>query len=134
MDRIPGADTLGFGFDITKRYHESSTTQRIFKEGKGKDTTMTLGKTTYAVPENIGAEPIRDKADHRRFLISSQIAKPHFLCIAAGLGIGMAVSRIAGRYELKEQLGEGGMGIVCRVLESQLQPQVEGAAQHVVRR
>src|ERR1700753_1104962 len=56
MDRIPGADTLGVGFNITKRYHESSTTSQVFKEGKADYQQMTIGTTPYAVPQNIAAE------------------------------------------------------------------------------
>jgi len=78
MDTIPGADTLGFGFDVTKRYHESSTTEQIFKEGTPDARTMTLGTTTYAVPQNIATESIKKSDSMSRVFSTRQQVQDHF--------------------------------------------------------
>jgi len=78
MDTIPGADTLGFGFDVTKRYHESSTTEQIFKEGTPDARTMTLGTTTYSVPQNIGTEPLKKSEGSSRVFSTRQQVQDHF--------------------------------------------------------
>ena len=84
MDRIPGADTLGFGFDFTKKYDPSSTTQRIFKEGRADDSTTTIGKSTYSIPQNIGMEQFQ-KTDGTSVVYSTrQQVQEHF---AAKAGI-----------------------------------------------
>lgn len=88
MDRIPGADTLGFGFDFTKKYDPSSTTQRIFKEGRTEDSTITIGKTQYAVPQNIGMEPVK-KTDGTSVVFSTrQQVQEHFAAKAGISGSG----------------------------------------------
>jgi hypothetical protein len=78
MDTIPGADTLGFGFDVTKRYHESSTTSQIFKEGKIDARPMTIGTTVYNVPENIATESINRKDSQSHVFSSRQQVQDHF--------------------------------------------------------
>src|SRR5258708_13475465 len=55
MGQVPGAGTLGFGFDITKRYDGESTTRRIFKEGANTGQ-VTIGTTVYGVPANVAVE------------------------------------------------------------------------------
>ena len=88
MDRILGADTLGFGFDITKNYSEDSTTQRIFKEGKPEDTTFTIGTKTYAVPENIGVEPKPETEGWSLVKSTRQEVQEHFAAKAKVSGSG----------------------------------------------
>jgi hypothetical protein len=78
MDTIPGADTLGFGFDITKRYHESSTTEQIFKEGTPDARQMTLGTTTYSVPQNIATESIKKTDGTSQVFSTRQQVQDHF--------------------------------------------------------
>ncbi len=88
MDRILGADTLGFGFDITKNYSEDSTTQRIFKEGKPEDTTCKIGTKTYAVPENIGVEPKFETEGGSLVRSTRQEVQEHFAAKAKVSGSG----------------------------------------------
>lgn len=54
MNTIPGADALGFGFDILGRYDLSSVTSRVFlhKNNHVRDWTYQPTGITYAVPDN----------------------------------------------------------------------------------
>lgn len=84
MDTIPGSDTLGYGFDITKRYHESSTTEQIFRDGDADARTMTIGTTQYGVPGNIAAESIKKTDGTSQVFSTRQQVQDHF-SVKAGI-------------------------------------------------
>ena len=78
MDTIPGADTLGFGFDILKPYDKSSTTARLFNYGEPEKSQMTIGGVAYAVPENISVQPDREKKGESNVFYTRQQVQNHF--------------------------------------------------------
>jgi hypothetical protein len=84
MDTVPGADTLGFGFDIIKKYDETSATQRIFKEGAREASQITIGKTVYAVPANV-AVIIRSESDGVTKAYSSREQVQSYFSAKAGV-------------------------------------------------
>jgi hypothetical protein len=86
MDTIPGADTLGFGFNINKSYDEKSTTQRIFNEGKRDASTITIGKTVYGVPENV-AVAIRSETDGISSAFSTREEVQNYFAGKAGVSV-----------------------------------------------
>jgi hypothetical protein len=90
MDKILGADTLGFGFDITKNYSEDSTTQQIFNQGKPDAATYTIGSKTYAVPENIGVDSKPESEGWSLVRSTRQEVQDHFSAKAnvSGSGFG----------------------------------------------
>jgi hypothetical protein len=52
MKVIPGADALGFGFDVLKAYDTASITQQLLEHKTEDAGTYTWGNETFAVPDN----------------------------------------------------------------------------------
>lgn len=88
MDTIPGADILGFGFDILKPYDKSSTTSRIFNDGEADKSQTTIGGVTYGVPENISVVLQREKKGDSQVFSTRQKVQEHFALKAGITGSG----------------------------------------------
>ena len=90
-DTIPGADVLGFGFDITSTYDRSSTTELVVRGGK-PDRQMTIGGKEYDVPENIATE-IAAMSEMSSYVFSTrQEVQDHFSMKAGVTGSGFGFS------------------------------------------
>jgi hypothetical protein len=86
MDTVPGADTLGFGFNITKSYDDKSTTQRIFNEGQRDASQITVGETVYAVPANV-AVAIKAESDTTAKAFSTREQVQSYFSSKAGITV-----------------------------------------------
>lgn len=57
MNIIPGADVVGFGFNILGEYDISSLTSQLFIHKTDQASTYTYAGITYAVPDNLAVVP-----------------------------------------------------------------------------
>jgi hypothetical protein len=88
MDTIPGADTLGFGFDILKPYDKSSTTSQLFNFGELDKSQLTIGGIAHGVPENIAVHPDKEKKGDSQVFSTRQQVQDHFSTKAGITGSG----------------------------------------------
>lgn len=83
MNNVPGADDLGWGFDIFGKYGDSSLKTRLFQIGGGQTWTDPISGVSYQLPANVALSMVEKSNSASQVFDSATDVQEYFAAKAS---------------------------------------------------